>query len=119
MSGYTSNESEFKSLTAQIRDAELQVLERRRMVISCADTLLQKTQQQMTAPSNLLLACGIGFILSELTKSKFSESHRTTGTSRTAETVDISRLFTTTLNIMTSINALYTTFSSSMDKKET
>lgn len=119
MSGHTSNDGEFKSLTVQIRDAELQVLERRRMFIRCADTVLQKTQQQMTAPSNLLLACGIGFILSELTKSKFSESHKKTETSRATETVDISRLFTTTLNIMTSINALYTTFSNTMNKKET
>ena len=111
--------SELKSLTAQIRDAELQVLERQRMVIICADTLVQKAQQQITAPASLLLAGGIGFILSELTKSKPSESHSATEESRTIETADVTRHLMTTLNFLSSLNALYTTFRTSMRKTET
>jgi len=67
MLGFTVKGNEFKSLAAQIIEAELQVLDRQRIVITCTDALIQKTQQQMTVPSSLLLAGGIGFVLGELT----------------------------------------------------
>ncbi len=57
-----------KSLTAQIRDAERRVLIRQGVVGVRADTLVRKIHQQMTAPSTLLLAGGIGFIIGEITK---------------------------------------------------
>lgn len=113
------NGSEFKSLAAQIKDAELQVLERQRMVIIRADTLIQKTQQQMTAPASLLLASGIGFVLGELTKSKSFDLHGTIEEPRVAETTDITKTLMSALNQLAMINALYTTFRASMKQSET
>lgn len=114
-----TNGSELKSLTAQIRDAEFQVLECQRMAIIRVDTLIQKTQQQMTAPANLLLAAGIGFVLGELTKSKSFKSHDTTNEEpRVAETTDITKILMSALNQLATINALYTTFRASMKQTE-
>jgi len=117
----TLNESASKSLTVQIREAELQVLEHQRIVSICADTLIQKARQQMIAPANLLLAGGIGFILSELTKNKPRDSYSTSTSHKSLAdmTSDLSRDFTTALNYLNSINSLYTTFRTSMRKTET
>lgn len=111
--------SELKSLAAEIKDAELQVLERQLMVIIHADNLIQKTQQQMTAPASLLLAGGIGFVLGELTKNKSFEPHGTVEEPRAAETTDITKTLMSALNQLVTINALYTTFRSSMKQTET
>lgn len=111
--------SELKSLAAEIKDAELQVLECQRMVIVRADTLMQKTQQQMTAPASLLLAGGIGFVIGELTKSKSFELHGTIEEPRVAETTDISQTLMRALNQLATINALYTSFRASMKQTET
>ncbi len=111
--------SELKALAAEIKDAELQVLECQRMVIVRADTLMQKTQQQMTAPASLLLAGGIGFVIGELTKSKSFELHGTIEEPRVAETTDISQTLMRALNQLATINALYTTFRASMKQTET
>ena len=111
--------SELKSLAAEIKDAELQVLECQRMVIVRADTLMQKTQQQMTAPASLLLAGCIGFVIGELTKSKSFELHGTIEEPRVAETTDISQTLMRALNQLATINALYTTFRASMKQTET
>ena len=111
--------SELKSLAAEIKDAELQVLECQRMVIVRADTLMQKTQQQMTAPASLLLAGGIGFVIGELTKSKSFELHGTIEEPRVAETTDISLTLMRAVNQLATINALYTTFRASMKQTET
>ena len=108
-----------ESLAAEIKDAELQVLECQRMVIVRADTLMQKTQQQMTAPASLLLAGGIGFVIGELTKSKSFELHGTIEEPRVAETTDISQTLMRALNQLATINALYTTFRASMKQPET
>ena len=117
----TLNESSSKSLTDQIRDAELQVLEHQRMVIVRADALIQKAQQQMIAPANLLLAAGVGFILSELTKNKPGDSHSTSTFHKPLAdmTADMSRHLMTALNFLNSINSLYTAFRASMRKTET
>ena len=115
------NESPSKSLTVQIRDTELQVLEHQRLVTICADTLIQKARQQMIAPANLLLAGGIGFIASELTKNKpcDSDSTSTSPEPLAAMTADLSRHFTTALSFLNTINSLYTTFRASMRKTQT
>lgn len=73
MSSNFRRPSKAKSLTAQIRDAERQVLCRQREVRYRYTTLVRKVHQEMTAPASLLLAAGIGFIIGELTK------HQTTG----------------------------------------
>ncbi len=59
-----------KSLAAQIRDSEQQILSGQLKVSVSAEKLGQKIKQQVTAPGTLLLSVGIGFILGELTKSK-------------------------------------------------
>lgn len=111
--------SERNSLTDQIKDAELQVLERQRMVIVRVDTLIHKTQQQLTAPASLLLAGGIGFVLGELTKNKSFEPHRANEESGVAATTDITKILMNALNQLATINALYTTFRASMKQTET
>jgi hypothetical protein len=111
-----SNRIKPKSIPAQIREAELEVLECQRMVITCADTLLENVQQQLTAPSSLLLAGGIGFILSELNTKKPTESYTATEKPMTVETADITGYLITTLNLLTSIKAMYTTFNAAMRK---
>ena len=115
------NESASKSLTDEIRDTELQVLEHQRMVIVRADALIQRTRQQMIAPANLLLAGGIGFIVSELTKNKpcDSDSTSTPHEPLAAMTADLSRHFTTALSFLNTINSLYTTFRASLRKTQT
>lgn len=112
-------ENESKSLAAQIKDVELQVLEQQRMVIVRADTLIQKTQQQMTAPASLLLASGIGFVLGELTKSKSSEPHGIIEEPHVAKTTDTAKTLMSALNQLVTINALYTTFRDSMKQTDT
>lgn len=112
------NGNQTKSLTAQIKDAELQVLKHQHMVIIRADTLIQKTQQQMTAPASLLLAGGIGFVLGELTKSKSFKPHGTREKPQVAETTDITKTLMSALNQVVTINALYTTFRDSMKQTE-
>lgn len=119
MLGFTVNGTKFKSLADQIIDAELQILERQRIVITCTDSLIQKTQQQMTVPSNLLLAGGIGFVFGELTKSKSLESHSITDEPRSVETANITTILMSVLNQLTTINALYATFRASMKQTET
>ncbi len=93
-----------ESLTAQINAAELQVLNRRQEVGIRTATLVRKIHQQMTAPSTLLLAGGIGFMIGELTKRQ---------TPKPRDTVDKPHATVTTplkiaLNLMTSARALYT-----------
>jgi hypothetical protein len=93
-----------KSLTAQIRDAERQVLKRQRGVGVRAATLIRKIHQQMTAPTTLLMAGGIGFIIGELTTRQTPNSRGTADKPRTAETTPL-RI---ALNLMTSVHTLYT-----------
>ncbi|PXW83881.1 hypothetical protein C8R34_12519 [Nitrosomonas sp. Nm84] len=112
------NGNETKSLATQIKDAELQALQRQRMVIIRADTLIQKTQQQMTAPASLLLAGGIGFVLGELTKRKSFKPNDASEKPQAAETTDITKTLMSALNQLATINALYTTFRDSMKQTE-
>ena len=58
------------SLTDQIADVERRLLERRRVIAIRKNLLGQQVRQQMTSPTALLLAGGIGFIIGDLTQSK-------------------------------------------------
>ncbi|MBK8184091.1 MAG: hypothetical protein IPK63_14920 [Candidatus Competibacteraceae bacterium] len=60
------------SLTDQIADVERRLLERRRVIAIRKTCYLlgQQVRQQMTSPTTLLLAGGIGFIIGDLTQSK-------------------------------------------------
>jgi len=104
-----SSESGFKSLSAQIREAEAQVLACQRSVKNCAGTLLHKTQQHMIAPSNLLLAGGIGFIIGELMKLRSSQRPTHADDSIAAGGLRISEIMMDVLNMFNTINSLYTT----------
>ena len=95
--------SKSKSLTAQIRDAEQKILIRHRGVGVRATTLIKKIHQEMTAPSTLLLAGGIGFIIGELTKRQTTNSP---DAANKQNTVQISPL-KTALNLITLMHSLY------------
>ena len=114
MPPYDTSENGFKSLSTQIREAEMQVLECQRSVRSCAGTLLHKTQQQMIAPSNLLLAGGIGFIIGELMKLKSSQRHSPADDSSASGSADITGMMMDALNTFNTIRSLYTTVHASL-----
>jgi len=101
---YLSSVSKSKSLTAQIREAEQQILICQRGVGVRAATLVKKIHQEMTASSTLLLAGGIGFIIGELTKHQTTNNTDTANKQRTTETSPL-RI---ALNLLTSIHTLYT-----------
>ena len=101
---YLSSSSKSKSLTSQIRDAELQILSRQRGVGVRADMLIKKMHQEMTAPSTLLLTVGIGFIIGELTKRQTPNNLGTADKQRATGTSPLK----TTLNLLISVHTLYT-----------
>jgi len=92
-----------KSLAAQIRDAERQVLKRQQEVGVRTTTLVRKIHQQITAPATLLMAGSIGFIIGELTKRQTTNSRGTTDKPRATETSPL----TTALNLIGSAHTLY------------
>lgn len=104
MKAYLLNRSKSKSLTAQIRDTEQQLLKRQEVVGDRAATLIRKIHQQLTAPSTLLMTVGIGFIIGELTKRQTTNNTDTVNKQRTTETSPLR----TALNLMTSVHTLYT-----------
>ncbi len=93
-----------KTLRAQIRAAERELLNREQRVGVRTAILVRNVHQQMTAPATLLLAGGIGFILGELTRRQTTQSRGAAGKLRTTETTPLR----TALNLMTSIHTLYT-----------
>ena len=103
MTDHIPNRSKPKSLTAQIRDAERQLLNRQQEVNIRTTMLVRKIHQQMTAPATLLLAGGIGFIIGELTKRQPPKSPGTADKSRVAKTSPL----TTALNLISSVRTLY------------
>ena len=92
-----------RSIKAQIRDMEQLVLIRQRGVDDRATKLICKIHQQMTAPTTLLLAGGIGFIVGELTKRQIPNSRGNADKPRVAETSSL----TTALNLITWVRTLY------------
>ena len=93
-----------KSLRAQIKAAERELLNRQRRVGVRTATLVRNIHQQVTAPATLLLAGGIGFILGELTQRQTTQSRGSAGKLRATETTPLR----TALSLMTSIHTLYT-----------
>ena len=104
MAACLPNRSKSKSLTAQIRDAEQQVLNRQQGVGVRTAALVRKIHQQMTAPATLLLAGGIGFIVGELTQHPSPAFPGTANKPRPAETTP----WRTALNLLASAHTLYT-----------
>jgi hypothetical protein len=92
------------SLSAQIKDAEQQVLNRKRKIGVGTASLTRKMREQMIAPTTFLFAAGIGFLLGEITKGEPSKTHATTNQSHTLETSPLK----TALSLVTSIQTLYT-----------
>ena len=103
INAYILNLSKPKSLTAQIRDAERQVLKRQQGVGVRADALARKIRQQMTAPATLLLAGGVGFIIGEITK---RQALKYRGAANKPSTAGITPL-RSTLNLVASLHTLY------------
>ena len=101
---YLSSVSKSRSLTAQIREAEQKIVIRQQGVGVCTATLIKKIHQEITAPSTLLLAGGIGFIIGELTKRQTSKNRGAAGKQRTTGTSPLR----TALNLMTTVHTLYT-----------
>lgn len=97
------NRRKSKSLTAQIRSVERQVIQRQQAIHIRSDTLVRKIRQQMAAPTSLLLAGGVGFLFGELTKRRFPQSCGTADKSRAAETSPL----ITALNLITTARTLY------------
>lgn len=92
------------SLAAQIKDAEYQILNRQRQIETRADTLVQNARRDMTAPSTMVLAGCIGFILGELTRCQTNTSPDTGEDRQPKQTTPLSSV----LGIMSSVHTLYT-----------
>ncbi|MDD5266127.1 MAG: hypothetical protein PHO08_03235 [Methylococcales bacterium] len=99
-----SSLSKSKSLKAQIRDAEQKILIRQRGVGVRATLLIKKIHQEMTAPSTLLLAGGVGFIIGELTRRQTTNSF---GISNNQQSTGEITPLKTALNLITLIHSLY------------
>ncbi|NOU42717.1 MAG: hypothetical protein HOO87_03950 [Methyloglobulus sp.] len=100
----TRNRINPTSLSAQIKDAEQQVLNRKQKISVNTATLVRKMQQQMIAPTTFIFAAGIGFLLGEITKREPSKTHGTTDNPHADEVSPLR----TALSLVTSIQTLYT-----------
>lgn len=104
MANYRIKRSKSKFLTAQIREAERQVLIRHDRIAVCTTALADHLHQQMTAPTTLWLAGGFGFILGELTR---RQTKKIAGTASKPPRAPTSPVITA-LKLLTSIQTLYT-----------
>lgn len=104
MASYMRNRINPTSLSVQINEAEQRILSRQRNISVSANTLVQKAQQQMIAPTTFFFAVGIGFLLGEITKHEPSKARGITDKPHTAETSPLK----TALSLVTSIQTLYT-----------
>jgi hypothetical protein len=57
-------------LSIQIQQVERRLLSHQQAIAVQTATLIDKTQQQLSTPVNLLLASGVGFMIGELTKNQ-------------------------------------------------
>lgn len=66
----TSNQPKetFGALTVQIKETGQQVMDQQQCVHARTSTLVRHLKHEMTLPTTLLLAGGVGFIVGELTK---------------------------------------------------
>ena len=104
MAAYLPFQSNPKSLATQIREAERQVSNRQMGVSASGTMLARRIHQQMTAPASLMLACGIGFIIGELTKRHAGKAQGSTDKTRSSAATPL----TTAINFITSAYTLYT-----------
>lgn len=95
----------YTSLNAQIRDAERQIESRRHLVGARTSTLIEDIHSSITAPSSLLLAAEMGFIMAEFSKCPAPNEPDTGGEAKAGETG--TTLFKSSLNIMLSAYTLY------------
>ena len=91
-------------LTDQIKNAEWLVLTRQQVIDFRTSVLVRKLCRQMTEPSSLLLAGGIGFIMGEITKRQPAKAR---GAAAKVGSSEISPL-KVALNLLTSVRTLYT-----------
>jgi hypothetical protein len=103
MKGYFLNRKKSRSLTAQIRAMEQMILQRQQVIPMLGDSLVRKIRQQLTAPTSLLFASGIGFFFGELTQRRPQQA---SGTSDKPTTAGSSPL-TTALNFIGTARTLY------------
>lgn len=92
------------SLSARIKDADQQVLNRKRKIGIGTAALTRKMREQMVAPTSFIFAAGIGFLLGEITKREPSKTHGTTDNPHIDEVSPLR----TALSLVTSIQTLYT-----------
>ena len=104
INAYMLKHSKSKSLSAQIKETEQELMNRQRRLGICNATLIRTIHRKLTAPTTLLLAGGIGFLLGELTRRPTHNSHSTANKTRPADTSPLR----TALNLITSIYTLYT-----------
>lgn len=100
----TPDRSRSRSLTAQIKYAEQQVLLHQRGIVVRTAGLNRKINQQLTAPASLILASGIGFILGEITRCQRPKLQASGNNSVVAETSPLN----TALKLLISAHSLYT-----------
>jgi hypothetical protein len=104
MAKNAQHEEKPKSLLVQIKAAEQQVINRQRVIGYTTAILTRKLQRQMTTPTSLILASGIGFLLGEITKGRSTKPH---GAANKTTPVEPSPL-SVALKLVTSIQTLYT-----------
>ncbi len=93
-----------RSLTSRINNTEKHISNGQRKVDVRIAVLTRNIRQQLTSPATLLLACGFGFIIGELTKHRDSKSIATSNKPETNETTSLR----TALSLMTSMRTFYT-----------
>ena len=92
------------SLSARIKDADQQVLNRKRKIDIGTAALTRKMREQMIAPTTFIFAASIGFLLGEITKREPSKIRSINDKPSTAELSPLR----TALSLVTSIQTLYT-----------
>jgi hypothetical protein len=102
MAANRRNQSKPASLTVQIRDAERQLLDRRRLVRVRGTALGQNIYKQMTTPASLLLGGGVGFVTGELTPRQTTPSRSTDDSPGSYRA-----FFETALNLITLLRPLF------------
>jgi hypothetical protein len=101
------NKNHSALLEDQIEDAQWQVVKHHQAVDYRTSVLVRNIYRQLTDPSSLLLAGGIGFIIGELTKRQPSSSRGTADKAHGTRTETTSPL-KVALNLLTSAQTLYT-----------
>lgn len=99
------NQNQSKPLEDEIKAAEWQVLTRQQVIDRRTTILVRKIYQEMTDPASLLLAGGIGFVISEVTKRRPVKVRDTADKVRVTEAASPLKVG---MNLLTSARTLYT-----------